>query len=314
VYLSGNRCCLRSTLERSAVVRAEAKGRVPEHTWDERKPDMYVFEAIAIGFVAAVLSGMFGVGGAVITTPAIRVLLGVPPGISLGTTLPVAIPTAASGAVTYYRQGLVVKRVALYCCLGGLTGAVGGALLTWFINLHYLMLVTGVVVLYLSMVTVRRGISGSGFPTEPAKTDARELEEPGREETSTGSETTFSIPVMLIIGFAAGFFSGLLGVGGGLILVPCFLYILHIPLKKAFGTSLAVIAVIAVPGTVVHAFLHHISWTLFLYLVVGAIPGAYLGARLSIRTAERVLYVLFGLLLGFFGVVFIVNEIISMTG
>jgi hypothetical protein len=115
------------------------------------------------------------------------------------------------------------------------------------------------------------------------------------------------------IGLVTGLFSGLLGVGGGIVLIPSFLYILHMPLKKAFGTSLAVITVIAIPGTVVHSFLHHISWSLVLYLVIGSIPGAYIGARLSIRTAERVLYVLFGLLLAVFGVVFIVNEIISMA-
>ena len=275
---------------------------------------MYVFEAITIGFVAAVLAGMFGVGGAAITTPAIRVLLDASPGIALGTTLPVTIPTAASGAVTYYRRGFVVKRVAAYCCLGGLIGAVGGAMLTWLIDLHYLMLVTGAVVLYLSATIIRRGISGRGLETEPAETPAQVVEESSSEEASGIAEAKASMLTMLAIGLAAGFFSGLLGVGGGLILIPCFLYILHIPLKRAFGTSLAVITVIAIPGTVVHMFLHHISWSLVLYLVVGSIPGAYFGARISIRTGERLLYVLFGLLLAAFGVIFIVNEIISMTG
>jgi uncharacterized membrane protein YfcA len=56
-----------------------------------------------------------------------------------------------------------------------------------------------------------------------------------------------------------------------------------------------------------------VSWSLVLYMVVGAIPGAYIGARLNLRTAERVLYILFGALLGAFGLLFIVNEIISIT-
>jgi uncharacterized protein len=274
---------------------------------------MYVFEAIAIGFAAAFLSGMFGVGGAVITTPAIRVLLDASPAIALGTTLPVTIPTAASGAITYYRRGLVDTRVAFHCCLGGLVGAVGGALLTWVIDLHYLMLVTGAIIIYVSVATIRRGISGHGLDVEPSSIPSQAIEEPDwRQKPGTG-ESGSSAWAAIMIGLATGFFSGLLGVGGGLVLVPCFIYILHIPLKKAFGTSLAVIMVIAIPGTVVHSLLHHISWSLVLYLVIGAIPGAYLGARLSIRTAERVLYILFGLLLGAFGVVFIVNEIISMT-
>jgi uncharacterized membrane protein YfcA len=294
---------------------------------------MYVFGAILIGFVAAFLAGMFGIGGAGITTPAIRVLLDVSPAVALGTTLPVTIPTAAAGALTYYRRGFVVQRVAAYCCLAGIFGAVGGALLTRYIDLHYLMLLTGAVVIYLSATTIRRGITGRGLETEPAETppETSELDDECAPDAGhTGGpagegrgpedadecppEFRPGVPLILGIGLAAGIFSGLLGVGGGIVLIPFYIYLLRLPLKKAFGTSLAVITVIAIPGTIVHSLLHHINWTLALYLTVGSIPGAYLGARLSIRTGERVLYVLFGLLLGGFGLVFIVNEIISMVG
>lgn len=275
---------------------------------------MYVFEAIAIGFVSAVLAGMFGIGGAGITTPAIRVLLDASPAISLGTTLPVTIPTAASGALTYWRRGLIDRRVAAFCCMTGLVGAVGGALLTWVINLHYLMLLTGAIVLYLAVMTIRRGTAGHGTDPDPeAVPPHKYVDAQGEFDQQSPGREAFPAGRCLGIGLVAGLLSGLLGVGGGLILIPGFLYLLHMPLKKTFGTSLSVIAVIAIPGTVVHALLHHISWSLVLYLMVGSIPGAYLGARLSIRTGERVLYVLFGLLLAAFGVVFIVNEIISMV-
>ena len=120
--------------------------------------------------------------------------------------------------------------------------------------------------------------------------------------------------IILLIGLCAGFLSGLLGVGGGILLLPGFIYILRLPIKKAFGTSLAVISILAIPGTIIHALLGHISGWLFLYLTIGVIPGAYMGARVSIRTSERVLFALFGALIAIFGVIFIVNEIISMVG
>jgi len=100
--------------------------------------------------------------------------------------------------------------------------------------------------------------------------------------------------------------------GGGIVLIPAFLYLLRLPIKKAFGTSLAVIAVIAIPGTIVHALLGHISWLLFLYLVIGVVPGAYIGAKLSIKAKEPFLYTGFGILVLVFGVIFIVNEIIGL--
>lgn len=271
---------------------------------------LQVFLAILIGFGSAVLAGMFGIGGAAVTTPSLRLILDTSPAIALGTTLPVTIPTAAVSAFTYWRRGLVNLRVAGICCTSGVIGATAGAIATKYANLHYLMLVTGAMVLYISVMTLRRGILGRGVAADLDEVAPKEIRLETEDEVVC--DTAPSIALALGIGLVAGVFSGLLGVGGGVLLIPGFLYLLHMPIRRAFATSLAVIAVIAIPGTIIHSLLHHISWTLVLYLVIGSIPGAYLGARLNLRTAERTLYILFGALLGAFGVVFIVNEIIGM--
>jgi uncharacterized membrane protein YfcA len=267
---------------------------------------LHVFLAILIGFVSAVLSGMFGLGGAAVSTPALRMILGVSPAIALGTTLPVTIPTAATGAFTYWRRGLVDLRVAGYCCITGVVGALGGAYVTRYLNLDYLMLFTGFMVLYASIMTIRRGITGHGIPADADEATAQ------LDDDEADPCYTVSVPLALGIGFVGGALSGLLGVGGGVVLIPGFLYLMKMPLRKSFATSLAVIVVIAVPGTIVHSYLHHISWTLVLYLVIGSVAGAYLGARLNLRTAERRLYIMFGSLLGAFGILFIVDEIIRL--
>lgn len=275
---------------------------------------MYVFLAVIIGFAAAVLAGMFGVGGAGLTTPALRVILGTTPAIALGTTLPVVIPTAMVGAYTYHRNGLLDTRLALWCSLGGVFGSVGGAMLTKVVNLQYLMLLTGAIVLYLAGMTIYRGVTGQ-VQREVAVEDETVLSPAvdGGTEAASGERAPRRSAVLYIaVGLASGFFSGLLGIGGGFVLVPAFLYVLHVPIKRAFGTSLAVITVIAVPGTIVHALLGHISWTLFLYLIIGVVPGAYLGAKLAIRAREPFLYLSFGILVAVFGVTFIINEIIHL--
>jgi uncharacterized membrane protein YfcA len=279
---------------------------------------LYVFLAILIGFLASVLAGMFGVGGAGLTTPALRVILDATPGIALGTTLPVVIPTSLAAGYTYYRSGFVDVRIAVACGAGGIFGSVGGALLTKYLNLHYLMLLTGVVVLYLGTTTFIRGVrgkvpevveaEGADGVSGPTPLPVPEPEDSG----ASGGGFRNATITYVAIGLVGGFFSGLLGLGGGIVLIPAFLYILRLPIKKAFGTSLAVIAIIAIPGTVVHALLGHISGWLFLYLVVGVIPGAYLGARLAIKAREPVLYTGFGVLVVIFGIIFIVNEIIRI--
>jgi uncharacterized protein len=276
---------------------------------------LHVFLALVIGFAAAVLAGMFGIGGAGLTTPALRVFLDASPGIALGTTLPVVIPTAIAGAYTYYRSGFLDTRVALYCSLGGIVGSVGGALLTKVLNLHFLMIFTGVIVLYMGATTAYRGLTGK-VPEGPEEIGVSPVEgdEVAADEAAVPAGGGFwhSDVAYVLVGLGGGFFSGLLGLGGGIVLIPAFLYLLRLPIKKAFGTSLAVIAVIAIPGTIVHALLGHISWLLFLYLVIGVVPGAYIGAKLSIKAKEPFLYTGFGILVLVFGVIFIVNEIIGL--
>ena len=66
------------------------------------------------------------------------------------------------------------------------------------------------------------------------------------------------------------------------------------PLKRALGTSLLTIPALVIPGTVVHALLGNIDWWAALFLTVGAVPGARVGATLALGTAERTLRLVVG--------------------
>jgi uncharacterized membrane protein YfcA len=101
-----------------------------------------------------------------------------------------------------------------------------------------------------------------------------------REETA---------PILGGIGAVAGFVSGLLGIGRGLMMVPLLAGWLGMPLKRALGTSLLAIVALVVPGTVVHSALGHIDLSICLALMVGGVPGARLGAALALGAKERTL-------------------------
>src|SRR3954452_5572805 len=94
---------------------------------------------IAVGFASGVLSGMFGVGGAVLTTPGIRAA-GASPIEAVGSTIPAILPGSISGAWRYARVGLVDWRVAWPSGILGSGFAVLGAELSDHVNAHYLML------------------------------------------------------------------------------------------------------------------------------------------------------------------------------
>ncbi len=100
----------------------------------------------------------------------------------------------------------------------------------------------------------------------------------------------------VLAGLLAGFVGGLLGLGGGILLIPLFVFWLKVPLKTAFGTSLITISIMAVPGSIIHYLLGHIDVYLALLLTVGVIPGSYLGARITYVAKVKALALAFGII------------------
>lgn len=101
----------------------------------------------------------------------------------------------------------------------------------------------------------------------------------------------------IVTGLATGCLSALLGIGGGVILVPIMVYLLKVPIQQAVGTSLLVIIPTAVVGAWKHYSLNHVNVKLALLLALGAVVGAYIGALTTSMIPAGVLQKLFGILL-----------------
>lgn len=109
-----------------------------------------------------------------------------------------------------------------------------------------------------------------------------------------------TILVLIIIGLVAGIFSGMFGVGGGVIMVPLLVFALGYSQHQAQGMSLAVLAV---PVTFVAAYTYHVSGESplnFKYAIIIAgcfVVGAFLGTKLAININETLLKKMFSVLL-----------------
>lgn len=251
---------------------------------------------LLVGVATGVMSGMFGVGGAIVSTPGIRAV-GATPLEAVGSTLPSVIPSSISGTIRYARAGLIRWDVFAWVAPVGALASVGGALLTAVIpgDGHPLMLATAALVGFTAVRlarpvrTVEVDLDGESVAVAPAVRDGAGL--------------------LLATGVAAGGLSGLLGIGGGLLLVPVFVGVVRLPLKVALGTSLACVGVLAVPGTVTHTILGHINWWYAVPLAIGVVPGAQLGAVLAIRASDRALRIIVATVLGAIAVVYFVGEL-----
>ncbi len=250
--------------------------------------------AVAAGFASGVLSALLGIGGAVVTTPVVR-LLGGTPVEAVGSTVPAIVPGAISGAWRYAREGMVEWRLALTLGATGSVLAVVGALTSDVVPGRLLMVFTATVMLWAGLSVVLKVRRGRGAPA-----DDDPIEDAGARR---------SLVAVGALGAVAGFVAGLLGVGGGIVLVPVLTGPLRVPMRRAVASSLVAVAIFQIPALTTHVWLGHVNWALAIPLMVGVIPGAQVGARLTVASSDRTIRILFGVLIIVLAIVYGATEV-----
>ncbi len=245
-----------------------------------------VLTGVAIGF----LGGLFGKGGSAIATPLLS-LLGYPGFVAVASPLPAAIPSTLVASTEYWRSHLLDWEIVWWSIAIGTPAIMAGSLLSPYVGARMLLVATGLLVLSF-------GVSFLFFPKDRSvgKEAAENLE---------GLRPAYWRLRLVAVAIGVGLISGLLANAGGFLLVPCYTIFLKQPIKKAFACSLAVSAALAVPGTVVHAYLGHISWLVTCLVALGSIPFSLLGARLAIKTRAARLERWYGLALTGLGIFFL---------
>ena len=275
------------------------------------------------------LSGALGVGGAIISTPGIRAL-GVAPLVAIGTTLPSVLPSAISGGLRYRQEGLIDWRAVRMTVPVGMVAAVGGASLSGVVpgEGHLLQLATAAL---LGLSAWRTGRTAARPPEtssetsseappatspEPETPPGAPLETPPEGPPHHGARAAArSFRLRCIgVGLVAGALSGLLGIGGGLVLVPGLHQVAGLPLRTSVATSLVCVGAFAIPGTIAHGVLGNIDWRVALLLAVTVVPGARLGAAASLRLRERRLGQVVGAFLGLVAVAYAGGELAALAG
>lgn len=280
-------------------------------------PQLQTILTLCVGFATGVLSGMFGVGGAVVSTPAIRAL-GATAFESIASTLPSIFPSAVSGSVRYGREGLISPRVVVWVSITGIFAAVGGALLVGVVpgQGHLLMIITAGLVAFTAFRMGQPVLRTPELAPAELADPVGDLTEPVdtfAASTHEGEAVRAEWWRLAIIGVGAGGLSGLLGLGGGLILVPAFVGWVRLGVKQSLGTSLACVGVLALPSTITHTLLGNIDWAFAIPLSIGVIPGAQLGAHLAIRSSDRALRLSVAVVLGVIAIIYAAGEIAALV-
>jgi hypothetical protein len=243
-----------------------------------------------VGLFCGFLGGLFGKGGSAIATPLLS-LLGFPGFVSVASPLPATVPGTFMASAEYWRSHLLDWEVFWWSISVGVPATIAGSYLTAYTGSRPLLIVTALVVLGF-------GLSFLLMPRE------RNTVNESVAETAAHRPAHWHLR-LVSVAIGAGLFAGLLANAGGLVLAPGFARFLKQPLKQAFACSLAISCVLALPGTAIHAYLGHISWSVALLVALGMVPASRLGARMAIRSGSRQLERWYGLGLTALGAYFL---------
>lgn len=224
---------------------------------------------LALGLLGAFVAGLLGVGGAIVMIP---LLLYVPPLLDVGrldmksvagVTMTQVLVATASGMLAHRRYGAVNTHLAwvggLAMAAGSLVGALGSKYADdrWLLSVFALMVTAAAVLMFVP----------TGKDAEPVDAAA----------------VRFSPPRAAIVAAGVGVAAGLVGAGGAFLLVPLLLVVVGVPIRVTIGSSLAITALAASAGFAGKLVTAQIPLAPTLAVVLGAIPGAQLGAVVSRR-------------------------------
>jgi len=270
---------------------------------------MNIFLVIGMGALVGFLSGMFGVGGGFLMTP-LLIFAGVPPTVAVATEANQITAASVSGAQAHWRRGGVDFKMGMVLVVGGAIGAFLGA------KIFAILRVLGQVDLMISIMYVLfLGSVGGLMFFESIRAivrDRRGYKPPYKSAKERHGSWVHALPfkmrfrksrlyispiVPLLIGLVVGILAAIMGVGGGFVMVPAMIYILHMPTNVVIGTSLFQIIFVTALTTVFHSVnTQTVDVLLALLLLTGAVIGAQIGARVGLKLKGEQLRALLALM------------------
>jgi uncharacterized protein len=235
----------------------------------------FVLTCVGIGLLAGLMSGLFGVGGGTVIVPLLVLVLGFDQRFAAGTSLAAIVPTATVGVISYAIHGSVAWIPALILAAGAVVGAQIG---TWLLPRVSLTVLRWAFVGFLAAVIV------SLFIVIPSRDAGLPI-------------TVITVVGFIVLGVVTGILAGLLGVGGGIIVVPALMVLFGASDLIAKGTSLLMMIPTAVSGTIGNVRRHNVDLLAAALIGVAACTTTALGAWIATLIDPFTANVLFAIFL-----------------
>ncbi|WDF82471.1 sulfite exporter TauE/SafE family protein [Lacticaseibacillus pabuli] len=262
---------------------------------------------LVTGLAAGILGAILGIGGGMIVTPVITILMGVDIKYAIAASIIAVIATSSGATIAYLRDDLLNLRVAMFLEIATTVGAIVGAIAAGFVPGNFLYWLFGALLIFSTYNMVRKLMGKKdAIPAEADDKIADKLRLGGSYyDKSTGKNVDYSVtnvPGGFTMMFGAGLASGMLGIGSGAFKVIAMDTIMHMPLKPSSATSNLMMGVTAAASATVYFFNGSLQPGIAAPLAIGILLGATIGTRVMVLLPTRVLRMIFVPIMGYMGI------------
>jgi len=241
-----------------------------------------LFTYLGCGLAAGLLGGYLGLGGGVLMVPYLVVLAGQ----NIKAAVPVSIAAIAVNSLTssteYLKKGMVDLELVVLLAISLTIGNIAGSSALRFVPMDFVQILFTVLLVYTAVVFLR----------------GRKK----KDHLEGQRHTTAHLVLAVTLALAAGLLGGLVGVGGGVLLVPALFLVLRLPLTTARGTMTFMFGFSAAASTVIFLLLGQIDFTVVGPVVFGILFGAKLGGLLGTSSKPLTVRVVFFVVLMYLAV------------
>lgn len=254
----------------------------------------YIFLLIAAGFIIGTFGTLIGAGGGFILVPLLIIFYpDLSPEIITAISIAVVAVNAISGSFAYAKSGRIDYKAGVVFALFTIPGSILGVLSVPYIPQRLFNVVFGLLLLALSgYLFYKNRAVGMRQTVDVSKTKGL-THQKLTDKNGNSYEYGYNRRHGIIISILVGYLSPLLGIGGGIIHVPAMVNWLQFPVYVATATSHFILAVMATVSVIVHLIQGNYSdpeiVKMVLFLAIGVVPGAQLGAYLSHRIKSHII-------------------------
>lgn len=244
-----------------------------------------------VGLLIGFLVGLTGMGGGSLLAPIMILVFRVPPVWAIGTDIAYSTVTKAVGSIVHIRQKNVNFRVAFWLAIGSVPSTLLSVGLVQYLRKQYSGVINGVILHTLGVTLILVALLLVIKPFVMKRIERKNLEATRRGEVIVPNsmwEHYYRPAITIVIGAIVGFLVGLTSVGSGTLIIVSLAFLFpKLGPKELVGTDIFQAFMLLAAGVIGYLTAGTINWTLVMLLLIGSLPGVFLGSKLSKYIPER---------------------------